>query len=59
MSSLKATIEKQFQLSLEFRSPIVEMLKNTRISHNSNLQIKVEHVEERPSLKLFLQKNKP
>jgi hypothetical protein len=33
------------------------MLKNTRVNHNSNLLIKVEHVEEeRSSLKLFLQK---
>jgi len=56
MSSLKATIKKQFQLCLEFWNPIVKMLKNTRISHNSNLQVKVEHVEERSSLKLFLQK---
>jgi hypothetical protein len=33
------------------------MLKNTRISHNSNLLVELEHVkEERSSLNFFLQK---
>ncbi len=35
---------------------IVEVLRNTRISHNSNLPIEVKHVEkERSSLQIFLQ----
>jgi hypothetical protein len=53
MSFLKAAIEKQFQLWLKNLNPIVKVLRNTRISHNLDLQVKVEHVEKRSSLKLF------
>jgi hypothetical protein len=57
MSSLWATIEEQLQLCLRFLDPIVELLKNTRISHISNLLIEIEHVkEERSSLNFSLQK---
>jgi hypothetical protein len=56
MSSLNVAIEEQFQFCLEFLSPIIKMLRKTQISYNSNLQVKVEHVEKRSSLKFFLQK---
>jgi hypothetical protein len=55
MSSLRARVKKQFQLSIKFLGPSAIMVRST--SDNLDLPIKIKHgKEDRSSLKLYSQK---
>jgi hypothetical protein len=57
MSSLRARVEKQFQLSIKFLDPSAIMVRNTKTSDNLDLPIKIKHgKEDRSSFKFYPQK---
>ncbi len=57
MSSLRARVKKQFQLSIKLFGPSAIMVRNTSTRDNLDLPIKIKHgKEDRSSLKLYSKK---